>query len=374
MRTRSFTLLLIAACLCGCAGRTSRIMTGGNCGSLDLMSACPEIKDLAGHIEDVLLIQLSSDSVFLSGVPKMLHYGSKLILFSNELFEFNSDGSFSKTIGRKGRGPGEYVHLNDVALDLENNQLLALTHQNVLLRYSLTTGAAEDETKLDIKASTNGIIPLSKGHFAVFQANPPQDTCAYRLLVFDKNGQLTDRALATDGDFCISMGFRPFVYQSKDKDYSLTFGPSSCYSYVSDGERIAPSAYLDFGSNTLPEDFFKKYTNPWNGVAEAFQEDFFKSAVMLETDGLRYVSAYGKDSSVWNFITDGERGFRWRSIPDTAAPMQALCADEEYLYFLFSEVALDDSEDPLKKYLIEKHSVRLTPEDNPVVVKVKFVL
>lgn len=375
MKVKLLTFLSVVACLCSCSSKSSQYLKEGNCPSLDLISACPEAKDLSTYIKDIQLIPLSSDSVFIAGTPKLLHYDSKIIILSDKLYEFNSDGSFSKIIGRQGRGPGEYVHLNDIALDLENNQLLALTHQNTLLRYSLATGEAEQEQQLDIKASTSGLIPLSGGRVAVFIANPPQqDTCAYRLMVFDKNGALTEKALSTQGDFCISMGFRQFIYQVKDNSYSLTFSPSSCYSYLSDGEKLSSSVYLDFGSKALPEDFFSQYTDPWGGISEAFKADRFKSPIVLETEGLTYINAYGKDSSVWNFVTDGNKGFRWRSIPDTAAPMQAVCSDTEYLYFVFTEAELSSTEDLLKKYLIEKCSVRLSADDNPIIVKVNFAL
>lgn len=375
MKAKFLSFLFVVTCLCSCSSRSSQYLKEGNCPSLDLISACPEVKDLSSYIKDVQLFPLSSDSVFIARTPKLLHYDSKIIILSDKLYEFNSDGSFSKIIGRQGRGPGEYVHLNDVALDLENNQLLGLTHQNILLRFSLATGETEQEQQLDIKASTNGLIPLSGGRVAVFVANPPQqDTCAYRLLVFDKNGALTDKALPSQGDFSISMGFRQFVYQVKDNSYALTFSPSSCNTYLSDGEKMTPSAYLDFGSKALPEDFFSKFNDPWQGVAEAFGDDSFKSPIALETDHLTYVNAYGKDSSMWNFVTNGKKGLRWRSIPDTAAPMQAVCSDGEYLYFVFTEAELSSTEDLLKKYLIEKCSVRLSPDDNPIIVKVKFAL
>lgn len=54
--------------------------------------------------------------------------------------------------------------------------------------------------------------------------------------------------------------------------------------------------------------------------------------------------------------------------------MQAVCSDAEYLYFVFTEAELSSTEDLLKKYLIEKCSVRLSRDDNPVIVKVKFAL
>lgn len=143
MKKFFIALTVVSALLCSCSGRSTGVLTEGDGPSIDLLSACPEAKDLSTYIKDIQLIPLSSDSVFIAGTPKLLHYDSKIIILSDKLYEFNSDGSFSKIIGRQGRGPGEYVHLNDVALDLENNQLLGLTHQNILLRFSLATGETE---------------------------------------------------------------------------------------------------------------------------------------------------------------------------------------------------------------------------------------
>lgn len=83
----------------------------------------------------------------------------------------------------------------------------------------------------------------------------------------------------------------------------------------------------------------------------------------------------GKDSSVWNFISDGKKGIYWQSSSsDTQAPLSFCAADDGYFYFAYTEYGLEQTQDPLKKYLIDECGLVLGENENIAIVGVKFRL
>lgn len=73
------------------------------------------ITDLAPYVEELELIPMSSDSVFLSGISKMLVTKNKYYVISGGVvFSMSKTGMNIKRVGNIGRGPGEYILVKDI--------------------------------------------------------------------------------------------------------------------------------------------------------------------------------------------------------------------------------------------------------------------
>lgn len=343
---------------------------------LDLASSCKQVSDLSDYIADVRIVRLAAEPVIYSGSGKILTYDGKFIILSDSFVEYNSDGSFSKTIGRVGRGPGEFVAVTDFCVDDEAGHLVCLTPDNKVLRYSLADGNLVKELPTVLRMNTDAIFPLDNGSFAIFCSEPAQETDALpgKVKIFDSDGNMTGDLLPTE-EVCIPMGFRSVSAQSCDNSYTLSFAAVPSTAYDVSGGTITPLVDIDFGSRNLPADYFGDGGDIWVKIGELFENDYFKCPSVCHTEDLYYVSPYGKDSSVWNFISDGKKGIYWQSSSsDTQAPLSFSAADDGYFYFAYTEYDLEETQDPLKKYLIDECGLVLGRNDNIAIVGVKFKL
>ena len=359
----------------GCGRNKSDAGLDASARALDL-SSCEQVTDLSDYIADVKIVRLAPEPVIYSGSGKILTYDGKFIVLSDSFVEYNADGSLSKTIGRVGRGPGEFVAVTDFCIDDAAGQLVCLTPDNKVLRYSLADGSLVKELPTVLRMNTDAIFPLENGAFAIFCSEPVQegDALPGKVKIFDADGNLTEELLPT-AEVCIPMGFRPVSAQSCGNAYTLSFAavPSRVYE-VADGS-LSPLADMDFGDRNLPSDYFGDGGDVWGKLGELFENDYFKCPSVCHTEDLYYVSPYGKDSSVWNFISDGKKGIFWQSSSfDTSAPLSFSAADDGYFYFAYTEYGLEETQDPLKKYLIDECGLVLGEDDNMAIVGVKFRL
>lgn len=369
---KPFVLFLIAICISACSSVDNtdiqRILDVDDCKIIS--------DNLSDYIEDVKIIKLEqSDSNFVYGISKILLAEDKLIIYSvGELFAFNYNGEFLFRIGRLGRGPGEYIALNDVCISSFGDELLCLNHQNEVLRFSIADGAYRGMIKTEHGVSSDAIFPMSESTFAVFFANPPmnyQSKNFDHIKVFSKTGRKQESYLANLG-FNIPIAFRPYSVQSAGNSYVLVPSPSSGPAYIFSEGKMMNFADVRLGKNTLDAKRLSNQADPWVIVDSIFDEDCFKCPMLCQTSDYQYLTVFGKNSSVWNFMFGDNNKIGWQSIPDSAAPIFFKAADKEYFYFSYEESMLHASSDPLKSYLINEHNLILPENHGPVVVAVKF--
>lgn len=66
------------------------------------------------------------------------YYVLNTIGFSNgSLLVFDKNGNFVRRIDKRGGGPGEYVDLQDIAIDSNNDELICMTQPKGFYRYDL---------------------------------------------------------------------------------------------------------------------------------------------------------------------------------------------------------------------------------------------
>ncbi|WP_300748533.1 6-bladed beta-propeller [uncultured Alistipes sp.] len=91
-------------------------------------------KTLSEAIASYKFIPLATDDTTLVGnITKILKYKDNYYIASNnkEILVFHTDGSFSHRINRQGRGPQEYVELND--FDIAEDQIVILSFRKIVV-------------------------------------------------------------------------------------------------------------------------------------------------------------------------------------------------------------------------------------------------
>jgi len=124
------------------------------------------LSEIAG---DITYIPLSKDVLFGSIVSVELT--DSLIFITpalGTLIVYDYNGNFIRSIGKRGRGPGEYKYANEFTLDRKNKTVYILSDQR-LLKYSFNGDFLETiDLKIDIKifsgiVYTNGKLALFEG-------------------------------------------------------------------------------------------------------------------------------------------------------------------------------------------------------------------
>lgn len=343
------------------------------------------VTDLSPFVAELELIDMSSDSVYLSGIIKMLATSEKYFFLSGGVvFSRSKNDKDIKRIGRIGRGPGEYLIIKDIALNFEKTELWCLDVYNSILRYDINEGffLGSIKTGKDI-AHAEGIVPMADSRFGVYVPNPLMKDMAddnlsfYCLRIFDYNGKERGREIPWK-DYNIDAGFSSPVSFSDNDICILSPESSSCPSVLFEEGREKEQLFFDFGRKNVPFRYsFRAGDDPMLMLEDMFKEDYYKliSYVFLYDRGL-YFRAYGENSSLWNFIIpkNNEKGIRWCSIGGVTPPVSAIAVENGALFFSYDDYGLvssiEEEPDPLKKCVMETFGI---PHSNkPCLIKVRF--
>ncbi len=122
----------------------------GSCGPKEPETTyLPYMIDIGNNISNIQPVPLSDAGRLLEYVPLettpeslleralIIQMTESLIFVSdyNKLMEFDREGGYIRTIGSQGRGPGEYLDLNDFCLDETNSIIYILANESDLLVY-----------------------------------------------------------------------------------------------------------------------------------------------------------------------------------------------------------------------------------------------
>lgn len=342
------------------------------------------ITDLAPYVEELELIPMSSDSVFLSGISKMLVTKNKYYVISGGVvFSMSKTGMNIKRVGNIGRGPGEYILLKDIALNLDGTELWCMDALNALLIFDV--GNDTFLRRLDVANINLGyarsILPLKDNSFALYIPNPVskdivKDNVVFNCLrIFNREGRELEEQLPWN-DFHINASFSVPVSFSDNKTYVLA-PEASCPCIIYENGEEKEQVFFDFGSKNVPYRFaFRRGGDPMEMIGEIFEKDYFKLVSdVFFPKGDTYFHAFGKESSSWNFyIPNNEStGIRWKSVGLLTPPISAVATEEGYLFFVYEDygqIAIEDEQDPLKRCVLDKYGV--SSSSTSCLIKVKI--
>lgn len=363
---------------------TNHIKREGDVRVIYPLRATRTVTDLSDYVAELELIPMSSDSLTLSGVIKMLITSDKYYFLSGGVV-FSMDKSIEhriKRIGEIGRGPGEYILVKDIAIYNGGAELWCLDVDNSILRYKTKDGSFVGDISIrsDI-AHPKAIIPLTEDRFAIYVPNPlvkdmeQDDISFYCLRVFDIGGKERASGLLWK-DYNIDAGFSSPVSYSNDSLSVLCSGSSHPCLVFNKGVETE-HLFLDFEKKNVPFRYsFRAGSDPMLMLSDLFREDYYKlvSSVYFFGEDF-YFCAYGEKSTLWNFILpkDGNSGIRWRSIGGLTPPISAIAIEDGSLFFAYEdygEISQEEERDPLKKCVMNKFGVPSSNE--PCIIKVKI--
>lgn len=343
-----------------------------------------QIVDINKHINSLEFINLEeTPNSLMSYVEKILidNNGNLIILDGRGgVMTFDSKGFFKKKIGRKGKGPGEYIRLDDICIS-ENGEYLFILQLGSIIKYSLIDNTYLSTIKIP-KINFDAISVSGSGGFYLFSANPGEPTSNdedFTLIEIDGNGKKI-KELLPKKDFGMT---QDIITQSYDKSYILRPICSNHIIYSMKNGEVTPIYKLDFKEKNIPPKFILNYGDDLAiSMKEYFNSKYYKFPYQIhDTKDLLYFATIGPSGKEVDFLFSKnlKKGINWIEKETDREPLRILASDEDYFYAVLQPEMIDNyKKNPTNNFNILKNLLLnkcpMMSNNNPVLVKVKFIL
>ncbi|WP_106832140.1 6-bladed beta-propeller [Parabacteroides pacaensis] len=282
-------ILIVVCCLMGCKQKPAQ--DNSDTLILDFSKAMKSYNKVifSDFIKEIKAIPLeTSDSCLLSNISILRYVDNKFfILDSNQdiIFIFNEYGKFLSKIDHKGNGPEEYVNLFGFDVDPITQTVCLLSAYRGLMYYDYNGKFIKQK---EVPCGTCVDFVIDGPQVIIYQGNTTDNINAkenYMLFITDTTNSFSQKYIPFDIEktgHIIKVYNQPRALEKKEKEI-LFFYPFSNNIYSIKGKDMTTKYTLDFGDNTLPNDYFNKFDSP---------EEAYKNL----HDGKKYVYAF---NSCW---------------------------------------------------------------------------
>lgn len=351
--------------------------------NLDKLLEDPEPMVMSDFVSEISYIPLeSSEEASLSRVHVIIPADEYLIIShrSGPVKLFSINGDYIREIGRKGKGPGEYVNIGGIFWDELSEEIII---QDISLKSLLYYSLEGDYLRsFRIPYQTHFAYPLNDGSFLGVNIYPVQMDSVYgKNYIFNTAGEAkpfwsSEIELEQIVPF---PAIQPTYCRVGNKD--LFFPERSDSIYIINHGEIIPFASFNLKSRILPD---KVYFNSNASTAEKrrFIMNFFPMEIndnefmmffLMNQD--RYVAFCDTKTDKARLTKLDKNGFK--NDIDGGLPLNpAYCTHEG---FLFKAVSPIDLLSALEEGIINKPSAefmemvnQLNEEDNHVIIKMKL--
>ncbi len=377
LKLESFFFFSFFLFLAGCGNQSKPVSVEQEI--ITPLSAGNAVDDLLPYIDSVEVVPLETTGKALIGLVGkilLLPNGNVLIKSTASMFMFSPEGKFLFQIGKNGRGPEEYLTIDDVCLSQDARELWILGGCEIV-KYSTETGRFIRKTTLELPEICNGFdaIASGPGHSAFLYYCPQMDEnnfsedfyCLYR---YDEQGRILQKFLPRK-DYGLNIAL---ITQTSDNRYILRPQDSDniCY-YLSDSLPV-PRVKIDFGKETIKN----RYSSD---LQTYLRSDYYKMPVYIyDTRDYFYFSYCGPEATDCYCIHSfkNNKTITWERKGDDADGMFMIGgADKDFFYGIYNDYRdwdeiLLNRQDLLKRAIIQKTHFRIPEDSNPLLVKVKF--
>lgn len=377
LKLESFFFFSFFLFLAGCGNQSKPVSVEQEI--ITPLSAGNAVDDLLPYIDSVEVVPLETTGKALIGLVGkilLLPNGNVLIKSTASMFMFSPEGKFLFQIGKNGRGPEEYLTIDDVCLSQDARELWILGGCEIV-KYSTETGRFIRKTTLELPDICNGFdaIASGPGHSAFLYYCPQMDEnnfsedfyCLYR---YDEQGRILQKFLPRK-DYGLNIAL---ITQTSDNRYILRPQDSDniCY-YLSDSLPV-PRVKIDFGKETIKN----RYSSD---LQTYLRSDYYKMPVYIyDTRDYFYFSYCGPEATDCYCIHSfkNSKTITWERKGDDADGMFMIGgADKDFFYGIYNDYRdwdeiLLNRQDLLKRAIIQKTHLRIPEDSNPLLVKVKF--
>lgn len=299
-----FVLALIAGLSAGCGSKDSGTVNFREINlSFDVENSKIKCSDVFSSFQ---LVRLQSDtSCLLDEIEKIKAFHDTLFIsdrISIKLFSAKN-GSFIRSINRKGRSPEEYQYLVDFDIDTINRQLLLLDRMAQAVKYYSFSGEYIKQIKLGYWSMN---IKVSGNDFILYNANSICDVMGSRVTTYSM-GKLVEKFLPVveiKGKYLNVLSNTIF---SKYRENVILMEPFNDTVYQVTTSSLEPRYVFNPGKNKIPEEFFQK---EYYDIAEFFttlKKTIYANGVynFIETDSTIFLNYWKQGEATYFKIEKG---------------------------------------------------------------------
>lgn len=343
-----------------------------------------QINQFGDIIESVQYIPLEiTDKSMIISILKTINLSDGRFIVKDHLqvLLFNENGSYIRTYGNQGKGPGEYTSIIDICVDLEEKYLYLLDSYNQINIYTIDEGYYLRNIKIPVKdRNFDAIAPSNDDKIFLFSSNPLSGEDIgkkfYCLSEFNHDGRLVSQFLPRkDFAFNIERFSRSF-----EGNYFIRplEGDNLLYKIVRG--KVNHYMRIDFGESAVPQKFIYSFgDDPWENISSYILSPYFKLMMgFADNKDKMYFYCAGELGNSYEFLFCKEtlKGVYW--VDSSSTPFRFQSADSVYFYGFYYPYVNELNENsitpisPVYEFLKIEKELMKKGHDNPILVKVKF--
>lgn len=324
--------------------------------------------DFERLVSSISLLPLENDGQhYLGGIVDVYPVGSDFLLSDKDnckLYLYGSNGNYLLQFGRKGRGPGEFIAVNNV--QVFDRKVVVFAHPRRIYTYNL------DGTLLSMRETSylgaqsrmieDGLLTY---HGHVNQENRLEyyqgDTLVCEFLPERKHVLY----YSSGADVFFSSGSGVVVVDS----YSNTifrFHEAQCEPYLT----------FDMGSFSIPKEFYD-FSDVGEGAMFLLSRPFALINRYLESPSIQFVEILARKSDEKNSMIYGFKtvsNWRWVTLPDTFNRSVRFLEDSTLVCVVSPEKIIKMDGTLRNKVTNPEVLENISPEDNYVIAKITLDL
>jgi hypothetical protein len=154
----------------------------------------------------------TTEECLISQITKIIYFKTNYYIIDsrqNEILCFSSDGRFRNRFNKFGKGPGEYIKIEDAFINRKTESLEVFDKgQRKILIYDLNYNFIR-EIKLEL---VRDIIPIENGNYLCYNYNDDSKYTRTGLWEIDSNGKFTNHYFKSDKYYKILTDWNVFYY------------------------------------------------------------------------------------------------------------------------------------------------------------------
>lgn len=244
-------------------------------------STLGSLRELMQSIEVIRLDH--QNSIALGQFVHVLHRDSSFYIGdlagSKLIYRFKENGQFTDSIGKQGKGPGEYLDLRDFYVDDSTNDIFILSHPDICLYHFDKAGKFLNRKTAPYRAES---FTKCQNHFWIYMGF--------------NNGHSPKRVAQFDTALIMTHSYLPLSTQTipvilgpsfvEWKKQSFLFMPFDPNIYQIQGDSIVPIVHFDYENKSIPKNYWQS-TDPMQAILDLQNKGFCNIHTLLIND--RYI-------------------------------------------------------------------------------------
>ncbi|HWK56405.1 MAG TPA: 6-bladed beta-propeller [Parapedobacter sp.] len=248
-----FTALCLLCCACGNDKKFESHYAESDDSYVIDISKMHRMDNFREAIAEIEFIPLeTNERSLIAEIDKVVFHKDRFYVLDKRYASLNvysKAGKYIQSIGKMGRGPGEFSTLMDFMLDPEDESLLLLSNnEQAVFVYDLE-GNHLQTIRNGLYA--NAIGKIGTDYYYFINHNDNELSQKNNLIVMNRLGKVLDRLFPFPEAFKKTLGYSGFIFNnSEGLLYSSPL--SDTIFQLTNNSEIYPKYMFDFGKSTLP--------------------------------------------------------------------------------------------------------------------------